>query len=211
MMMVAVISPAVKYFWAPMIAGTSTPPGRPQKAAHPETAYHGVADRKQAGHSGIRGAAWPLRAATRILRNLSRHPAAKVYRFGADPGAATKGAGSRERGEGMLRPGSGLGPRQRRSGRTSALPYPPSRSIPIVARVKPSDNLSLRDAGLPQTPLGLFERPRSFGEDPLFSFRSGIGTKAINLSVAFGDGDHSWQPRSLRAIQTRPPRHSHDA
>ena len=27
--------------------------------------------------------------AMRILRNLSRHPAAKVYRFGADPGAAT--------------------------------------------------------------------------------------------------------------------------
>ena len=61
--------------------------------------------------------------------------------------------------------------------------------------------------GLPPTRLGLFECPGSFGEDQLFRFCSGIGTKAINLSVAFGDGDDSWQPhpvvRSLRMNQER--------
>ena len=39
-----------------------------------------------------------------------------------------------EWGEAQPDPGSGLGPPKRRSGRISALPYPPSRSIVIIGR-----------------------------------------------------------------------------
>jgi hypothetical protein len=65
----------------------------------------------------------PLFAMPDILSNDSRHRAAKVYRFGANPGVDRKGAGP----SGEARPALRSWHLGRRSGRTSALPYPPSK------------------------------------------------------------------------------------
>lgn len=76
-------------------------------------------------------------------RRKSRHRAAKVYRFGANPGAG-KGAGP-----GIARPRLRSWPLGRRSGRTSALPYPPPRPSGIVARRASSGNRLCGTMGLP--------------------------------------------------------------
>ena len=58
-----------------------------------------------------------------ILSDVSRHRAAKVYRLMAKPGVCRKGAGP----SGEARPALRSWHLGRRSGRTSALPYPPPK------------------------------------------------------------------------------------
>ena len=65
-------------------------------------------------------------------RGQLRHPAAKVYRIGADPEGK---AGWRRDGQ---TPSLRSRPVERRSGRSSPEPYPPSTSSHIVPRVSTS-------------------------------------------------------------------------
>ena len=94
----------------------------------------------------------------------SRHPAVKVYRFRANPGVRGKGAGPG--GEARSRLRSRL--LSRRSGRTSALPYPPPRSSSVVIVRGPSSNHPFLLACLLAASACFFKLAIPLGEDHLF-------------------------------------------
>src|SRR3954465_13950998 len=107
-----------------------------------------------------------------ILPSQSRHPAVKVYRFGANPDEWCEG-------EGGLVPPHRSWPLGRRSGCSSALPYPPPRPNLVVARARTSSNLP---CGLPRLlpPLTCsFELAVSLVEDHLRQSVQFIGWRDV--------------------------------
>jgi len=104
----------------------------------------------------------------KLKKGSSRYPAAKVWRFGANPGASRQGGAERSRTSLPLR----SWPLDRRSGRTSALPYPPSSprvvygcilSLQVRSRNKlPKCNVPLSEQLFPTAAPGLAPRRQTF-------------------------------------------------
>ena len=98
-----------------------------------------------------------------ILSDESRHPAAKVFRMVADPEEREQGKDGRRR-EGQPPVLRSRRP-ERRSGCSSAEPYPPSGPTGMVARQGASGNLRCGLARPTAALSGFFELAIAFGED----------------------------------------------
>ncbi len=109
------------------------------------------------------------------MSKVSRLRAAKVLRFDANPGADAEGAGPNVSVRSRLR----SWPLERRSGRTSALPYSPSRSIVILPRQGSSRNILSGLSRLLPTLASVFQLAISFGEDHVFQSIELVGRRDV--------------------------------
>ena len=109
-----------------------------------------------------------------ILSRMSRHRAAKVCRFGANPGAVD-GQRVSPGPSNPARPRPRSWPLGRRSGCSSAEPYPPPRPASFVARPSSSRNLTRISSSHSTTLTCLLQLAVALGEDFLLQADQLVG------------------------------------